>query len=155
MGRVQPRDQYHVGNVVDDLDAAKVWYSTALGYHWCEEISVENVFVTSDKTINVPLRFTYSMEDPHIELIEAVPGTTFLASWPHAHHTGYWSSDLQADIDLLRATGAELEGQGYWPDGRGPIWAYLIPPVGCRIELVHDAARPSMEKWWSTGVRGG
>lgn len=152
---MQPQDQYHIGIVVDDLDAAKDWYSEMAGYHWCEEMKIENVFVTSNGEAKVPLRFTYSRQDPHVELVESIPGTTFTSAWPHLHHVGYWSSDIEADVAALQAAGAELEGKGYWPDGRGPIWAYVIPPMGCRMELVDSAAKASMERWWATGVRGG
>jgi catechol 2,3-dioxygenase-like lactoylglutathione lyase family enzyme len=152
---VRPQDQYHVGIVVDDLEAAKAWYGQAAGYHWCEEMRIENVFVTPDGKTTVPLHFTYSREDPHVELIESVPGTGFACASPFAHHVGYWSSDIEADLDALQTAGAVLEGRGFWPDGRGPVWALVVPPMGCRIELVDDAAKPSMEQWWATGVRGG
>jgi catechol 2,3-dioxygenase-like lactoylglutathione lyase family enzyme len=152
---VRPEDHYHVGIVVDDLDTAKEFYSASIGYRWCDEMRIENVFVIADSEKAVSLRFTYSREAPHIELVESIPGTAFTSSWPHAHHVGYWSDDIHADIATLEDAGARLEGRGYWPDGRGPVWAYVTPPNGCRIELVDSLAKPSMEQWWATGARGG
>jgi catechol 2,3-dioxygenase-like lactoylglutathione lyase family enzyme len=101
------------------------------------------------------LRFTYSGQAPHVELVESIPGTLFAASSPYVHHVGYWSDDIDRDIAALEAAGALLEGRGFWPDGRGPIWAYVTPPNGSRIELVDRQAKPSMEQWWATGTRGG
>jgi catechol 2,3-dioxygenase-like lactoylglutathione lyase family enzyme len=152
---VRPEDQYHVGIVVNDLDAAKEFYTVSAGYRWCDEMRIENVFVAANRETAVSLRFTYSREAPRIELVESIPGTLFAASSPHVHHVGYWSDDIDGDIATLEAAGALLEGRGFWPDGRGPIWAYVTPPNGSRIELVDKQAKPSMEQWWATGTRGG
>lgn len=140
---------------MDDLAVAKAWYAQAADYRWCEDMTIENDFVSSEGELKVTLHFTYSMDYPHLELIEAIPGTRFFAARSDPHHIGYWTHDIEADIATLQAAGAEIEGRGYWPDGRGPVWAYVIPPMGCRIELVDAAARPSMEEWWATGIRGG
>ena len=73
---------------------------------------------------------------------------------PNVHHVGYWSDDIDGDIAALEKAGALLEGRGFWPDGRGPVWAYVTPANGSRIELVDKLAKPSMEQWWATGTRG-
>lgn len=70
---MRPEDQYHVGIVVNDLDAAKQFYSLSAGYRWCDEMRIENVFVNGDQEAAVSLRFTYSREAPHIELEPCLP----------------------------------------------------------------------------------
>jgi hypothetical protein len=79
----------------------------------------------------------------------------FAASSPYVHHVGYWSDDIDGDVAALEKAGVLLEGRGFWRDGRGPVWAYVTPPNGSRIELVDKQAKPSMEQWWATGTRGG
>jgi catechol 2,3-dioxygenase-like lactoylglutathione lyase family enzyme len=153
--RVNARDQYHVGMVVDDLDEALAWLADIAGYRWCEELKVDNLLVTKETETIVPLRFTYSMDEPHVEVIQEIPGTFFAPAQSSPHHVGYWSDDIDGDLDVLEAAGATVDGRGYWPDGRGPIWAFATPPVGSRIELVDRSSKPNMELWWSTGVRGG
>jgi hypothetical protein len=148
-------DHYHVGMVVHELDQALAWFAETAGYRWCEELKVDNLLVTADGETTVPLRFTYSMDEPHVEVIQAVPGTLFAPVQSSPHHLGYWSDDIDNDLAVLEASGATIEGTGYWPDGRGPIWAFAAPPLGARIELVHRSSKPGMEQWWATGVRGG
>jgi catechol 2,3-dioxygenase-like lactoylglutathione lyase family enzyme len=141
--------------VVEDLDSALAWLTRTAGYRWCEELKVDNLLVTTQGETIVPLRFTYSMDAPHVEVIQEIPGTLFAPSQSSPHHLGYWSDDIDADLDALEAAGATIDGRGYWPDGKGPIWAFATPPIGSRIELVHRSSQPNMEVWWSTGVRGG
>lgn len=66
----------------------------------------------------------------------------------------YLSDNIDGDIAALEKAGALLEGRGFWPHGREPVWAYGTPPNGSRIELVDKQAKPSMEQWWATGTRG-
>ena len=67
---MRPEDQYHVGIVVNELDAGKEFYSVSAGYRWCDDMRIENVFVDGDQEPAVSLRFTYSREAPHFELVE-------------------------------------------------------------------------------------
>ena len=148
-------DQYHVGIVVDDFDSATDWLAKNAGYRWCEEMTVKNLFVTPVGETPISLRLTYSRDEPHLEVIEAIPDSIFTSSEPSLHHLGYWSDDVEADLAALEAEGATIDGRGFWPDGKGPIWAFATPPIGPRIELVHRSSKGSMEQWWATGVRGG
>lgn len=150
---MKPTDLYHTGIVVNDLDGAVEWFAKSAGYRWCEEMKVDNLFVTAAGETAITLRFTYSMDVPHLEVIQAIPKSIFAPSESSPHHLGYWSDDIDADIAMLEGTGAAVDGRGFWPDGRGPIWAFVTPPMGSRIELVHRSAQPSMEHWWTTGVR--
>jgi hypothetical protein len=152
---VKALDQYHVGIVVDDLDDALAWWSNTAGYRWCQELNVENVLVTSESETVVPLRFTYSMDAPHVELIQTIPGTILAPSAASCHHLGYWTDDIQSDLTALEGAGAKIDGRGFWPDGRGPIWAFATPPTGSRIELVPRSSKPNLERWWATGKMGG
>jgi catechol 2,3-dioxygenase-like lactoylglutathione lyase family enzyme len=152
---MRAEDEYHVGVVVDDLDAATQWLAKTAGYRWCEHMRVDNKLVTSEGETIVPLRFTYSMDAPHVEIVQSIPGTLFTPAPSAPHHLGFWSDDIDADLGVLEAEGATIAGRGFWVDGRGPLWAFAIPPIGPRIELVHRSSKPSMERWWATGSRGG
>lgn len=151
---MRPEDQYHVGIAVNDFDSTLEWLSKAFGYRWCTEYNVDNLLVTPDGPITVPLRFTYSMDEPHIEVVQCIPGTLFVASGTTPHHLGYWSDDIDADTAALAAAGAEIEGKGYWAEGEAALWAFARPPAGSRIELVSRLVKPSMEQWWATGEIG-
>lgn len=151
---MRPEDQYHVGTVVDDFDGTVDWLSATVGYRWCEEINTENLLVSACGEQLVPLRFTYSMDEPHVEVVQAVPGTLFVATPRAHHHIGYWSDDIEADLASIEDAGAVIDGRGYWPDGSGPIWAFASPPSGGRIELVGRNSQASLQRWWATGLWG-
>jgi lactoylglutathione lyase len=147
-------DQYHVGMVVDDLQAAKSWFTETSGYRWCDELNVENILVDTDGGSAVlPLRFTYTRDEPRLELVQSIPGTVFTASM--GMHLGYWSDGIEDDVTQLEKSGGTSLGMAYWPDGGGPLWALALAPWGALIELVDRAVKPSMERWWETGVRAG
>ena len=152
---MRPVDLYHVGFVTDDFDKTLEFLSKAAGYRWANELKTDNLLVIGEAETIVPLRCTYSRDEPHVEVLQAIPGTLFSPSGTSPHHLGYWSDDIEADLAALAAAGATIDGRGYWPDRRGPIWAFATPPGGPRIELVHSASKASMERWWKTGVLGG
>jgi catechol 2,3-dioxygenase-like lactoylglutathione lyase family enzyme len=151
---MQAADLYHVGAVVDDLDAATNFLAKTAGYRWCEEMRVDNKLVCPEGETIVPLRFTYSMDEPHVELIQSIPGTIFSPASSGSHHLGFWSDDIDADLGVLEAEGATIVGRGFWLDGGGPLWAFATPQIGPRIELVHSSSKPSMERWFATGTWG-
>jgi hypothetical protein len=36
-----PHDQFHIGIVVDDVESAREWTSTTLGYEWGPDVQLE------------------------------------------------------------------------------------------------------------------
>lgn len=138
---MNPDDLYHVGLVVPDIDAAARRLTAAHGYTWTTPISATMEISTADGDIEVPLRFVYSMQAPHLELVEEVPGTPWTApTGAAAHHLGYWVDDLAAAAAQLEAAGYVLEAR---PSGEQLVaFAYYTDPFGVRLELVDRALFP-------------
>jgi catechol 2,3-dioxygenase-like lactoylglutathione lyase family enzyme len=130
-------DLYHTGIVVPDLEAAAERLSTVAGYRWTRPIEGPLAIRTADGSRTVDLRFAYSLQRPHIELIHEVPGTPWVAGANHAvHHLGYFTDDLAGTASALEAHGFTLE---LCPagDGKAPsIFAYYLSPDGVRVEIV-------------------
>lgn len=141
-------DQYHVGVVVEDLDAALAELTDVAGYQW-------GVIFDGDVAVTLPsgdtglhFRFVYSRAEPHLEVIQAIPGTLWVpVEGSGIHHLGYWSDDLAADTALLERRGYVTEAAGLL-DGT-PRFSFHRAPTGPRIELVDRALQPGLEQMWS------
>ena len=144
-------EQFHVGIVVDDLDAALEELAGLFGYEWCPVFAIETPVVLPEGEVMVDLRFAYSKTEPRVELIRALPGTPWVpSSGSGIHHAGYWSDDMTADGSRLEQCGYAEEAKGVRPDGT-PIWAYYRSPRGLRIELVSRQLQAGLEEYWATG----
>jgi catechol 2,3-dioxygenase-like lactoylglutathione lyase family enzyme len=134
-------DCYHVGLVVPDIDAATTRLTAASGYGWTKPIEATLTITTPSGDYDVPFRFVYSLQAPHLEVIQEVPGTVWTSPpGAAAHHLGYWVDDLAAVAAGLEAAGYELEAK---PSGaRTPQFAYYVDASGVRIELVDRALFP-------------
>ena len=143
-------DQFHVGIVVDDLDASLVEMGDLFGYEWCALISVETPVELPSGATSLGLTFAYSRTTPRIEVIQSIPGTLWVpAPESGLHHLGYWSDDVAADADRLTSGGYVPEATGLRPDGEA-IWAYHRRPGGPRIELVSRQLQPGLEQYWQS-----
>lgn len=143
-------DQFHIGIVVDDLDAALEEIGKALGYEWCPVFGIETPVVLPDRTLTVDLRFTYSRTQPRVELIRAMPGTPWVPAMDSGiHHAGYWSDDMARDGRRLGASGFVEEARGILSDD-APIWAYYRNAHGLRIELVSRQLQAGLEQYWAS-----
>jgi hypothetical protein len=148
---VRGADQFHVGIVVDDLDAALAELSELFGYEWCAPVAVQTPVVLPETDIMLDLRFAYSATAPRVEVIQSVPGTPWVpAPSSGLHHAGYWSDDPAADAALLVSRGYAEEARGGHADG-SPAWTYHRSPSGPRIELVSRELQPGLEQYWSSG----
>ena len=143
-------DQFHVGIVVDDLDAALIEMTDLFGYEWCSLISVETPVVLPDGEASLGLTFAYSKNEPRVEVIQSIPGTLWIpAPESGLHHLGFWSDDVGADADRLTRQGYAREASGLRPDGE-PMWAYHRRPGGPRIELVSRQLQSGLEQYWAS-----
>jgi catechol 2,3-dioxygenase-like lactoylglutathione lyase family enzyme len=148
---MKPENLYHTGIIVDDIEAAKRWYTIVMGYRFSStageghEQLVE--LASGPKTIS-GMRIAYSLNEPRIELVSAIPGTIWQPTKAGVHHLGYWSEDVDGDLANLLANGAEFEAKFKGPHG-GLLWAYCKHPVWGRIELVGTMMKPMMEQWWA------
>ena len=148
---MKPEDLHHTGIVVDDLDATMEWFSKVAGYWWTDVADVEQVGVTPQGEVTIPMRMVYSGSEPRLEFLQTVPGTIWTPADSGVHHIGYWSDDLESDLAALEDNGMRCEVKSYIPDGSGKLlWAYCKGPTGPRIELVGRAMQPFVEYWWST-----
>jgi hypothetical protein len=147
---VKGADQFHVGVVVDDLDAALGDLSGLFGYHWCPALAVQTPVVLPTGDLLLDLRFTYSVTTPRMEVIQSVPGTLWVpAAGSGVHHVGYWSDDVEADGRALVARGYAEEARGVHPDGTA-VWTYHRSANGPRVELVSREIRAGLEGYWAS-----
>jgi hypothetical protein len=143
-------DQFHIGIVVDDLDAALAEFGGLFGYEWCPVFAIETPVVLPEGEIMADLRFVYSKTEPRVELIQARPGTPWVpAADSGIHHAGYWSEDMADDGRKLDDCGYVEEARGALPDGT-PVWAYYRSPKGPRIELVSRRLQSGLEEYWAS-----
>jgi hypothetical protein len=141
MTALPPGDLYHVGVVVDDIDAAARRLTAVSGYEWTTPVEYTLAVTTTDRDYEVPFKFIYSLQAPHLELVQAVPGTIWAATPDTAaHHLGYWADDLAATASALEDAGYRQEAR---PSGEGlSMFAYYIDTAGVRIEIVDRALFP-------------
>jgi hypothetical protein len=148
---VRATDQFHLGIVVEDLDASLEELGALFGYDWCPEFAAEIPVVLPTGEITLDLRFVYSKTEPRVELIQSVPGSPWVpAADSGIHHAGFWSDDMVGDAQALVARGYVEEARGIYPDG-APMWAYHRSPRGPRIELVSRGLQPGLEQYWASG----
>ncbi|HUC38303.1 MAG TPA: VOC family protein [Acidimicrobiales bacterium] len=147
---MNPEDLYHTGIVVEDFDAAMRWFTDVAGYRWCDELAVEQEVWTPEGERKVPIHFAYSMSEPRLEVVEAVPDTVWAPSGSGAHHLGFWSDDVDSDIEKLVRNGIHVEVKAPMPDGSS-LWAYCHGPGAPRLELVSRSLEPMMADWFATG----
>jgi catechol 2,3-dioxygenase-like lactoylglutathione lyase family enzyme len=138
---MNPGDCYHTGLVVDDMVAAAERLTAAMGYQWTKPVEAMLSVTTADGDVEVPFRFVYSVNAPHLELIQEVPGTIWTAPpGGAAHHLGYWVDDLATAAAQLERNGYQLEAR---PSGDTlTTFAYFTDPGGVRIEIVDRALFP-------------
>ncbi|WP_328395794.1 VOC family protein [Nocardia sp. NBC_00416] len=141
-------DHFHLGLVTTDMAATVAALSAALGYEWGDQLG-NIVQVTGPSGVDdVELACVFSITEPRLEVVRAVPGTLWEpVAGGGVHHLGYWSDDVTADIAELVGHGWQVEATREMPDG-ALFFAFLQKPGGFRIELVDRRAEPSMRRCW-------
>lgn len=133
---MSPEDLYHTGIIVPDVGAAAARLTASAGYRWTKPLEHTIAVHTPDGELDVPMRLVYSVQAPHLELVQEVPGTLWSRTPAGAaHHVGYWADDIAA-------TSAELERAGFPLEVRPTVpgsFAYHRAPDGLRIEIVQRA----------------
>ena len=134
---LKPEDLYHTGIVVPDLDAAARRFAAMAGYSFTKPIEGPVAIRTQTRQQTVDLRFVYSLQAPHVELIEEVPGTPWIAARGNAvHHLGYFTDDFATTASALQAQGFTLELCPASDSDAPSIFAYYLSPDGVRVEIV-------------------
>lgn len=140
-GSFMQRDLYHIGIVVDDFDTACQTYASAFGLRWSPVIEVGmDVWLAGQGIRHLDFKAVYSVEAPHIEIVQAIPGTPSVpvAGRP-MHHMGYWSDDLAEDSLRLEALG-HPRIMCPLADGKPVGFVFHELPDGTLIELVDRGA---------------
>ncbi|MET7680480.1 VOC family protein [Streptomyces sp. NPDC005423] len=147
-------DLYHTGIVVPDLAAGKSALTGIAGYRWTDTLAVELPVRLADGERTLCLRFAYSLDAPHVELVQEIPGTPWTAT-PHAatHHLGYFCDDVPATAKRLQEAGFALEACAV-VDGSPAVFAYLLDPAGVRIEIVDRARMPDFPEYLRSKTSG-
>lgn len=135
-------DLYHTGIVVPDLEASLAQLSEVAGYRWTQIQSARLPVRLDGGEQVLQLRYAYSLDAPHLEVVQAIPGTPWSATAPGAaHHLGYFCDDVPATSKRLQEKGFALEAHAVI-DGQPAVFAYHLAPSGVRIEIVERARIP-------------
>lgn len=146
-GALRPEDFYHTGIVVPDLDAAMARLSALAGYRWITPMSYTLPFRTATGTCELTSTFVYSLQAPHVELIQEVPESPWTAAPGNAiHHLGYFTDNLADTARALEDNGFTFEATAdvaqSSPKSDLALFAYYIDAFGTRIEIVDRALFP-------------
>lgn len=147
MAIVRPGDLYHLGVVVDDVMTAAHEISEVTGTRWTHPIEFEQWMRFGGIDREIEFVAMYSLDAPHYELIQAIPGTPLgnVTRENAVHHVGYWANDFHADIARLRELGFTEEVLGLDEHLQPWGFAYFLTPGGRRIEI---ADRSAFEPTW-------
>jgi len=140
---------FHVGVIVPRLESGLEHFSSVLGLSWMPIIETEVPVSGGDGGPDrvVALRFAYSVEDPHLEVIEEAPGSVWVCNaGSNLHHIGFWAENLPAESRRLEASRCPVEIAGFTDSAERPaLYTYHADPLGVRIELVDAGLRAGME----------
>ncbi|OBI51219.1 VOC family protein [Mycobacterium sp. E796] len=140
---LHPQDFYHTGVVVPDLGAAMARLSALAGYRWINPMSYTLPFRTASGVRELTSTIVYSLQSPHVELVQEVPGSPWTAAPGNAvHHLGYFTDDLAESARALEANGFTLEMTADTPGSELSLFAYFTDASGTRIEIVDRALFP-------------
>jgi len=138
---------YHVGIVVPDLAAAREQMSGELGTVWGPVLHLDAADCRdgAGHDLVLPTTMCYSVESPHLELIQEVPGSVWVCNeYSNLHHIGFWSDDLVADSSDLIGSGCPLQFCGRAGEQAPASFAYHRNDLGVRIEIVDADMRDAM-----------
>jgi Glyoxalase/Bleomycin resistance protein/Dioxygenase superfamily len=140
---LRPEDFYHTGIVVPDLDAAMTRLSALAGYRWINPLSYTLPFRTPSGIRELTSTIVYSVQGPHLELIQEVPGSPWTAAPGNSvHHLGYFTDNLADTAKMLEDNGFAFEMTAGASGSDLSLFAYYIDAVGTRIEIVDRALFP-------------
>jgi hypothetical protein len=140
-------DVFHIGRVVEDLDAAMDTIGANLAIGWAPvQVRTIAVLTAAGEARDEPLRFTYSTDGPpHIELIESAPGSLWQPTPDGGlHHIGLFAEQ----VAVAPGPGMELEFGGR-EERQVAGFAYYSSPGGIRVELVDARRRASFAAWFA------
>jgi hypothetical protein len=138
---------FHVGIVVPNIQTAQTELTEQLGVTWGPILHLDSVNYrdAAGNDLELPTTMCYSVGDPHLELIEEVPGSLWVCNeFSNLHHIGVWSDDLDVDGGRLAGSGCPLELCGRAGNQAPVSFAYHRNGLGVRIEIVAATLREGM-----------
>jgi hypothetical protein len=146
-------DIFVTGLIVPDIEAAVADTERTLGLTFTPVQTSPLTMRTPNGIEHFDLQFVYSLGGaPHVELIQAVPGTYYDArgnGW--MRHIGMWVDDLAAASAELAARGMPLEAAGMNGDIEPYAFVFHANDWGMRVELVDAGQRAYFETWLAGG----
>jgi hypothetical protein len=144
---LRPEDLYHTGIVVPDLDAAMARLTALAGYRWITPLSYTLPFRTATGTRELTSTIVYSVQSPHLELLQEVPESPWTAAPGNSvHHLGYFTDNLAETGRMLERNGFtfEMTADVAQPSAESDLalFAYYVDAFGTRIEIVDRALFP-------------
>jgi Glyoxalase/Bleomycin resistance protein/Dioxygenase superfamily len=141
---------YHVGFVVPDLTEGIAAMEAILGVPFTAPMELPMPVVHSSQGKHeITIRYAYSTQPAHVELIESVPGTLWDFDDPdRCHHLGVWTDDVAAESDRLAAMGMPATWWGQDEDTGHRFFSFHRTPFGFYIELVDSVAKPFYPSWF-------
>jgi hypothetical protein len=142
---------YHVGILVEDLDAAMARFAEALGVTFAPVMEGPVRLRSGDDETEFVMKATYSHQGPpHIELIQGREDGIFsLSAGERMHHLGCWSAEFGGDDPPFAGSClAALCTVHPVPDAPPGMW--LSDPAalhGVMMEFVDDGSRPMLAEW--------
>jgi len=144
---LRPEDLYHTGIVVPDLDAAMARLTALTGYRWITPLSYTLPFRTAAGSRELTSTIVYSVQGPHLELVQEVPGSPWTAAPGNSvHHLSYFTDNLAETGRMLERNGFsfEMTADVAQPSAESDLalFAYYVDAFGTRIEIVDRALFP-------------
>lgn len=150
MSLLDPKALFHTGIIVDDLALAMKTLTEIAGYTWTVPMELEVTPRTASGVTKFAQRFALSIEEPRLELVEAIPGSVWQSNGANgAHHIGYWAEPdrINAISQGLVELGLPVEASNDYETDGALVWVYHRGLGGNRIELLNTFMKPMMEAW--------
>ena len=146
-------DIFVTGLVVPDIERATAEAATALGLEFTPLQTSPLELRTPNGIEAFDLQFVYSLgAGPHLELIQAVPGTYYdPKGGGYMRHVGMWADDLAKASEELAARGLPLEAAGRNGDVEPYAFVFHANDWGLRVELVDRVQQDYFETWLGGG----
>jgi len=146
-------DIFVTGLIVPDLERAIAETTRSLDTEFTPVQESPLKLRTPNGIEQFDLRFVYSLGDaPHLELIQAVPGTYYdPKGGGYIRHIGMWVDDLATASKELADRGLPLEAAGMNDDVEPYAFVFHANEWGLRVELVDNVQRDYFETWLGGG----
>jgi catechol 2,3-dioxygenase-like lactoylglutathione lyase family enzyme len=155
------RNYYHVGILVDDIEAARNRFSAITGLNFTPVRTIHFLnFEDSRGKRELDLVVCYSTEGPpFLELVQSDPagGVYGQQNGEGFHHVGFHEPDVAGRMDeLQRDHGLKFEGARFGNrDASRMAAAYTSPSGlnGVRLEIVDERGRVGLYEWLASFER--